>query len=467
MSSPTESEPVRPKLTVGNVLQDIKNGIIDLIINPNASRAIIPLMVCFCSIMTKVIIAKIPYTEIDFKTYMQQIEVINNGELLYEEIYGDTGPIVYPAGFVQIYQWIYWFIDNGTDITTAQQIFGYLLTITLVLVLITYSMCNDIPPWCFYLLLLSKRLISIYVLRLFNDCWTTICMVGVVVMLQQASYWYTTSEMVSFLLCLVASDLFSIAISIKMNALLYLPGFIIVSYFLVGENLVKFIAVLAIIPIIQIMMGWKFLLPFFNDEVASQIRWNYINQAFDFKRKFLYQWTVNWKFVSESTFLSDRFSQLLLALHISILITFVFTRFLNQRIIGKSLVQLIKDAFKLKNTIEKSNFFINPAIGPQLVMLIMSITNVIGVLCSRSLHYQFLSWYAWQLPFLFFSMRINVFVGILFWFIHEWCWNVFPATPISSGALVAILGTVVAVAWMKFLEIIPSEPEATDSKKNE
>ncbi|KAG7666070.1 ALG3 [[Candida] subhashii] len=326
----------RPKLTFRNVLKDIKEGTVALVVNPNATRIVIPLVVCLASILTKVIIAKIPYTEIDFKTYMQQIELINDGEILYEDIYGDTGPIVYPAGFVHIYQWIYWLANNGEDIPTVQQAFGYLFVITLILVIASYSMCNDIPPWCYYLLLLSKRLFSIYVLRLFNDCWTTACMVGVVVILQQASYWYKTSELASFLLCLVAGDL---------------------------------------------------------------------------------------------------------------------------KVAGKSLYHLIKDGFNYKNTISKTNMFINPNMGPQLILLVMSTTNVIGVLFSRSLHYQFLSWYAWQLPFLLFSMGINVYFGVLIWFAHEWCWNVFPSTKQSSGALIAILSIVLVGVWVQFLKFSPAKEE--------
>ena len=80
-------------------------------------------------------------------------------------------------------------------------------------------------------ILLSKRLVSIYVLRLFNDCWTTLAILGVILILQQAST-NITEDWLVYLLVILASDLYSIAISIKMNALLYFPGFIIIVYFL-------------------------------------------------------------------------------------------------------------------------------------------------------------------------------------------------------------------------------------------
>ena len=40
-----------------------------------------------------------PYTEIDWKAYMQEVEGYLSGERNYERIRGDTGPLVYPAGF--------------------------------------------------------------------------------------------------------------------------------------------------------------------------------------------------------------------------------------------------------------------------------------------------------------------------------------------------------------------------------
>lgn len=444
-----EGKPL-PEFTLKNVILDIFNGIYALFTDPFVNRIIIPVIIALSSVFTKVIIAKVPYTEIDFKTYMQQIEVVNDGEIDYNLIKGDTGPCVYPAGFIQIYEWIYWLTDSGSDIVTGQKLFGYLFTISVVLCCTVYTMVPNLKPWPLYLLLLSKRLYSIYVLRLFNDCFTTICMISVTLLLQQASYWYSTSgSLIPFLLCIVASDLYSIAISIKMNALLYFPGFVIISFFLVGENPFKLILVLLVIPFIQITIGWKFLLPLFNDEEAIYIRWNYINQAFDFKRNFLYEWTVNWRFLSEDFFLSDKFSTLLLVGNVTVLLFFIFTRFINKRITGKSIGELIKNSLlnPFKSTISPNNLFINYESGPKLILLIMSCSNFIGILFARSLHYQFLSWYCWQLPFLIYATNINFVGGILIFLVHEWCWNVFPSTEASSLTLVGIISSILIAVW--------------------
>ncbi len=64
-----------------------------------------------------VVIEKVPYTEIDWKAYMQEVEgVIVNGTTDYSLLRGDTGPLVYPAGFVWFYAGLYRLTDSGTNV---------------------------------------------------------------------------------------------------------------------------------------------------------------------------------------------------------------------------------------------------------------------------------------------------------------------------------------------------------------
>lgn len=451
MSEPEKKEELKkqelPEFTFKNVMGDIIEATRSLLFDPFYKRILGPLIVFFASIMTKVVITKVPYTEIDFKTYMQQVEVANGGELDYSLITGDTGPAVYPAGFIQVYQFVYWISAKGTNILAAQTLFSYLFTATIVMTMLTYS---SVEPWVFTLLVASKRLVSIYVLRLFNDCFTTAAMVGVTLILQQIAYWYDSlsSTMVLLGSC-VAADLFSMAISIKMNALLYLPGFIIVIYFLNQENLLKTLLITSIIPLIQVIIGWIYLVPMYNDDVASYIRWTYIHQAFKFDRKFLYEWTVNWRFVPEETFLSDSFSNGLLVGHVTLLLVFITTRYISPKVTGKPISQLIKDGFKIgANTISADNLITKRESGPKLIMLILSTTNLAGIICARSLHYQFLSWYCWQLPFLIGMTNWPIYIGVPVWFVHEWCWNTFPSTEASSGTLVFVLASILLAVWL-------------------
>lgn len=81
-------------------------------------------------------------TEIDWQAYMQQVQQYVAGERDYTKIYGGTGPLVYPAAHVYIYQWLYNVTGHGTDIHLAQVIFGLLYLLTLSLVMACYRMAK-------------------------------------------------------------------------------------------------------------------------------------------------------------------------------------------------------------------------------------------------------------------------------------------------------------------------------------
>jgi hypothetical protein len=52
-------------------------------------------------------------TEIDWVAYMQEVEGFLQGERDYMKLQGDTGPLVYPAGFVYIFSAFYYITDHG------------------------------------------------------------------------------------------------------------------------------------------------------------------------------------------------------------------------------------------------------------------------------------------------------------------------------------------------------------------
>ena len=124
---------------------------------------------------------------------MIQIEVYLKGERDYSQIYGPTGPLVlrvlrsfshkrvltcrglcrYPAGHVYIYRALHSLTSAGKDVRLAQYIFGALYILSLLLTCCVYWVSGR-QNWVIGLLATSKRLHSIYVLRLFNDCWSVV-----------------------------------------------------------------------------------------------------------------------------------------------------------------------------------------------------------------------------------------------------------------------------------------------------
>lgn len=55
-------------------------------------------------------------TEIDWVAYMQEVSGFLAGERDYLNIRGDTGPLVYPAGFLYLYSGLYYLTKAGQEI---------------------------------------------------------------------------------------------------------------------------------------------------------------------------------------------------------------------------------------------------------------------------------------------------------------------------------------------------------------
>lgn len=120
------------------------------------------------AILVSLIIYFVPYTKIDWDAYMSQVDGFLEGERDYNNLKGDTGPLVYPAGFLYVYSAIK-FLTGGL-VFPAQILFGILYLANLGIVLMIYVKTDVLPWWALVLLCLSKRVHSIFVLRLFNDC---------------------------------------------------------------------------------------------------------------------------------------------------------------------------------------------------------------------------------------------------------------------------------------------------------
>ena len=160
------------------------------------------------------------------------------------------------------------------------------------------------PPYILPLLCLSKRLHSIYILRLFNDCWTQF-------FLMSTCWLFTRRQWTA------GTVTYALALGVKMNALLYFPGLMVVITLVNG--LEGAIRTALRIPQIQVLLA----IPF------RMYAKSYVTKAFDFGRSFLWQWTVNWRFVREDIFLSREFAWSLLVGHFATLSLFVITRWLR------------------------------------------------------------------------------------------------------------------------------------------
>jgi alpha-1,3-mannosyltransferase len=382
---------------------------------PRYDRLFVAMLLIGELMLGTLIIFKVPYTEIDWVAYMQEVDIWwKEGEYDYRKIYGATGPLVYPAGFLYLFRALQYATDG--DIPTAQIIFLGFYMMTQAIVMIMYStvlrqqrtqfereqqqqqqqqvmattkdlsICDEI--WSFRIamscLCLSKRYHSIFLLRLFND--------GPTMLMSYISFWCFMNKRWN-----VGCFVFSLAVSLKMNILLFAPGLL---YLLLQDNLFMTIPRLAICAVTQLVLGAPFLL---RHPVS------YLRKAFELDRQFFYQWTVNFKFLPENIFLSKQWAIFLLLLHLSLLAIYHYNLYYS------------------KNRRE---------LLPEQILSTLFISNFIGISCARTLHYQFFSWYFASLPFLLWrETTYPLPIRLLLLACIEYAFLTFPATALSSSIL--------------------------------
>lgn len=146
---------------------------------------------------------------------MQQVALYISGERDYTAIKGSTGPLVYPAAHVYSYSLLYHLTDEGRDIFLGQIMFAGLYLATLIVVIACYRL-SGAPPYLFPLLILSKRLHSVFVLRLFNDGLAAFAMWMAIYLFQRKKW-------------TAAVALWSAGVGVKMTLLLLAPAIMIVT----------------------------------------------------------------------------------------------------------------------------------------------------------------------------------------------------------------------------------------------
>lgn len=372
------------------------------------------------------IITRVRFTEIDWRAYMQEVEgwaVRSDSPTNYMTLKGNTGPLVYPAGFLYIYRGLRWIASlsergggtaeacasvataaawapppepcGGLDIWTAQWVFLAIYLITLGFALDIYATVRPGSPWLCILLVLSKRIHSLFLLRLFNDCVTTMLFLAAMSFLLRRRF-------------LLGTLLLSASVSVKMNALLALPGLGLLLLRNVGITRTT-VYLLAGVGL-QVALAAPFLATYPQE---------YLAKAFEFSRVFFYQWTVNWKFVPEPIFLSPTFAYTLLVLHFSSLLLFVHTKWTRHdggllSVLGQIVSHEWRSLGRFTGAFHDS---------PRLMAELLWGCVFIGIVFSRTIHFQFYVWYFHSLPFLLASLqtkpswlrtllRLGLFAGI-------------------------------------------------------
>ncbi|KAL7271072.1 dolichyl-P-Man:Man(5)GlcNAc(2)-PP-dolichol alpha-1,3-mannosyltransferase [Rhizina undulata] len=380
---------------------------------------LIPLFLLGESLLCALIILKVPYTEIDWQAYMQQVALYNSGERDYAAIKGGTGPLVYPAAHVYVYALLHKLTDSGRDVRLAQWLFMGLYLATLGVVMAVYRKAQA-PVYILPLLCLSKRLHSIYVLRLFNDP------VAIFFLFLAIFFWQKRSWT-------LGSIAYSFSVGVKMNTLLVLPAVGLIYLFSLGRDAA--IRRAMVMAQVQVLLASPFITTFPK---------SYLSRAFEFTRQFLYQWTVNWRFVPESVFLSKGFSLGLLTAHAGLLLFFFSTRW--SRPAARSLSHTISLLLRPATGLEERQ--ISLRVTPRYILTTILTANTIGMLCARSLHYQFYSWLAWGAPYLLWKSGLGPLWVVVLWAAQEWAWNVFPSTNVSSAVVVGALAATLVGVWI-------------------
>lgn len=364
---------------------------------------------------------------------------------------GDTGPLVYPAGFVYIYAIFYYVTSQGKNIYLAQYIFLFLYMIQTYLVQRIIRKTMKIPPYALVIATLtSYRIHSIFVLRLFND--------PVAVLL-----FYISLNLFISNKWLLGSIFYSLAVSVKMNILLYAPCLLLA--YLTNLSYLETFINLFICGVIQLILG----LPFLYGNFVS-----YLKGSFDLGRVFEHKWTVNFRFLPRDIFEDKIFHLGLLALHILLLLVFLphlkkyLSSYAKLNVVTYQLrLQLDKEKKKTEKKLKEEekklsksqkNFLesfekqlkgsgqskvqeepskIDDKLSKiiQLFILPFFVTNLIGIACARSLHYQFYSWYFHSLLYLVFCTEYRSPLKFLLLGLIEYCWNVYPSTNFSSALL--------------------------------
>lgn len=152
---------------------------------------------------------------------------------------------------------------------------------------------------------------------------------------------------------------------------------------------------------------------------------------------------MNWKFFDEQIFLSREFASALALLNVALLALFIRSRWLRPS--GLYLTGFIKALARPSSASVQQR--ISLRVTPSFVMTSILSSMVVGLLCARSLHYQFYSYISWSTPFLLWRSGLHPVLIYVLWAVQEWAWNTYPSTASSSSVVFGCLLLQVYAIW--------------------
>lgn len=196
----------------------------------------------------------------------------------------------------------------------------------------------------------------------------------------------------------------SVALSMKMNFLLYLPALLYLSFTTLSP--IDSVLHLLLTSLTLVIISFPFI-------STSEHALTYFHTSFDFSRKFLWQWTVNWRWIGQETFESEGFGNALLIAHVVGLALFVIKWSEGdagglESMLRRAVRYPSKPAGLVENSPDRLSFLplcsqiFHAQSGLRFsgFLTIVFSANLLGITFARSLHYQFYAWYAHQLVFL-------------------------------------------------------------------
>lgn len=394
---------------------------------------------------------------------------------------------MYPAGFVYIYTIFYYLTNYGQNIRLVQYCFVAIYLLQMYLVLKIYARAQIVPP---YVLLIttftSYRIHSIYVLRLFNDPIA-------IVLLYAAINCYLSGKW-SW-----GSVLLSLGVSVKMNVLLFAPAILLLFLVNLSIlNTVKQLSICAIVQLvlgapflltypIEYLKGsfdlgrvfdhkWTVNYRFLPIEIFEhryfhlallglhlllllafiwptydyfknyyKLRWlqNEFEQQVDADRRALAaseaqkngtvdsKSTLKKRKKKKGTDDKDTLTNPANSEPQSLINRYVIKSF--ETMLKKACGSTVADG--MTEPSDKSDYGGYFDRAERLAVLPIFLANFIGVVCARSLHYQFYVWYFHSLPYLIWYTEYQLSVKFLLLGVIEMAWNTYPSTDVSSAML--------------------------------